>query len=248
MSRKFVIIVWILWSLGLTGCSGGGRNSGDRTGEETGNAYFVQVDTVGELMVYRPAYRHVDLVCEVMPYMDDTDVIFCAEAAFTGRLLKKFEHSNIMGPHVSGGVRYNGYDYDQNYGLFVATDYTWQITSLPNESLIDSIAAQGGMAFTQYWVIRDGEIYMPQVQKAERENIYRVIADMDCELVIVESCQSIPYGYFTERLHELPIRNALYMDMGAGWNHSYYRDENDSLHIIHPHTHDYCTNWITFYK
>jgi len=163
-------------------------------------------------------------------------------------LLDEFEHANIMGPHVSGGIRYDGYDYNQNYGLFAATDSTWQITSLPNDALIDSIAAQGGMAFTQYWVIRDGQIYSPQVQKAETEHIYRVIADMDGELVIVESRKSVPYGAFTECLHTLPVRNALYMDMGSGWNHSFYRDVNDSLHIIHPHTHDYCTNWITFYR
>lgn len=248
MDRKFVTLILALCALVMAGCSGGGRNSGERAGEETGNAYFVRVDTVGELMVYRPAYRHVDLACGVMPSAGDSDVIFCAEAAFTGRLLDEFEHTNILGPHVSGGIRYSGYDYDQNYGLFAATDSAWQITALPNEALIDSVAAQGGMAFTQYWVIREGEIHMPQIQKAEIKHIYRVIADMDGELVIVESREAMPYGDFTERLHELPIRNALYMDMGAGWNHSFYRDENDSLHIIHPHTHDYCTNWITFYK
>ena len=240
MTRKFFILAWILFSLATVGCSGGGT----KTAESNSQAYFVRVDTVGEVVVYHPAYRHVDLVCGVMPSMEEQDVIFCAEAAFTGKLLDEFEHTNIMGPHVSGGIRYNGYDYNQNYGLFAATDSTWQFASLPNEALIDSVAAQGGMAFTQYWVIREGEIHMPQIQKAGTEHIYRVLADMNGELVIVESLQSVPYGVFIEWLHELPI----YMDMGAGWNHSFYRDEDDSLHIIHPHTHDYCTNWITFYK
>ena len=244
MDTKFVILVLTLFALVIVGCSGGGN----KTGKESVNAYYVRVDTTDHLLIYHPAYRHVDLVCGMMPSAEDSDVIFCAEAAFTGKLLDEFEHMNILGPHVSGGVRYNGYDYNRNYGLFAATDSMWCITSLPNETLIDSVAAQGGMAFTQYWVIREGEIHMPQIQKAETAHIYRVIADMDGELVIVESRESIPYGVFTEYLHGLPIRNALYMDMGAGWNHSFYRDENDSLHIIHPHTHDYCTNWITFYK
>ena len=141
--------------------------------------YATTIDTVNNLLVFHPMYRHVDLVCGTMPSACDSSVIYCAEAAFTGKLLKDFSHSNIMGPHISGGVRYNGYGYNQNYGLFAATDSTWQFASLSNEALIDSIAAQGGMAFTQYWVIRNGEIYMPQIQKAERKNIYRVIADMD---------------------------------------------------------------------
>lgn len=228
----------------MVDCSGEGR----KTGEERGNANYVRVDTTDHLLIYHPTYRHVDLVCGEMPSPEEPNVIFCAEAAFTGKLLDEFDHMNIMGPHVSGGVRYSGYDYDQNYGLFAATDSSWCITCLPNETLIDSVAAQGGMAFTQYWVIRNGEIHMPQIQKADKEHIYRVIADLDGELVIVESRQPVPYGFFTECLHGLPIRNALYMDMGAGWNHSFYRDADDSLHIIHPHTHDYCTNWITFYK
>lgn len=228
----------------LAGCAGGGSNSANPNIEQ----YGVRVDTTNQLMIYHPTYRHVDLVCAVMPSMEDSDVIFCAEAAFTGRLLDEFDHTNIMGPHICGGIEYVGYDYDQNYGLFAATDSIWQFASLPNNALIDSTAAQGGMAFVQYWVIRDGRIYMPQIQKVDKEHIYRAIADMDGELVIVESRQPVPYGLFTEQLHELPIRNALYLDMGAGWNHSFYRDLSGSLHIIHPHTHDYCTNWITFYK
>ena len=244
MTHKLVSYLSVFWVLLFVSCSGRGTESSAPNVEQ----YGVRIDTTADLLIYHPTYRHVDLVCEVMPSMDDSAIIFCAEAAFTGRLLDEFEHANIMGPHVSGGVRYYGYDCDQNYGLFAATDSTWCFASLPNEALIDSIAAQGGMAFTQYWVIRDSLIYMPLLQKAETEHIYRVLADMDGELVIVESRNSVPYGFFTECLHVLPIRNALYMDMGSGWNHSFYRDEEASLHVIHPRTHDYCTNWITFYK
>ena len=42
--------------------------------------------------------------------------------------------------------------------------------------------------------------------------------------------------------------NALYMDMGAGWNHSFYRDSSNVLHILHPKTHSYPTNWLVVYK
>ena len=213
-----------------------------------GEQFFTHIDTTADLYIYHPIYNYIDLVCAEMPSPNDSNVIFCAAASFTGKLLDHFEHTNILGPHVSSGVRYNGYDYNQNYGLFAATESTWFFATLPNDSLIDSVAAQGGMAFTQYWVIRDSVIYMPQVQKKDCNNIYRVIADLDGNLAIVESRRSVPYADFTRWLHTLPIRNALYLDMGAGWNYSFCRDQNDSIHIIHPHTHNFCTNWLTFYK
>lgn len=242
MNLKLVSVLSIL--LVLLSCLEKGTESSTQAAEQ----YGVRVDTTDQLLIYHVTYHHVDLVCGEMPSAEDSDVIFCAAAAFTGQLLNQFDHSNIMGPHVSGGIRYDGYEYNEHYGLFAATDSIWQFVSLPNDALIDSIALRYGMAFTQFWVIRDSEIYMPQVQRTNKKNIYRVIAEIDGQLAIVESRLSIPYGVFTESLHQLPIRNALYMDMGSGWNHSFYRDENDSLHVIHPRTHDYCTNWITFYK
>ena len=36
----------------------------------------------------------------------------------------------------------------------------------------------------------------------------------------------------------------LYLDMGRGWNLSFYRDAEGKLHILHPYAHPYCTNWI----
>ena len=183
-----------------------------------------------------------------MPSVDDSSVIYCAEAAFTGKLLTEFDHSNIMGPHISGGVLYEGYPYDINYGLFAATDSMWQFSALPNDSLLQSVAQQSGMAFVQYWVVRNGSVYQPMLQKPDKKHIYRVIADKGGELVLIESKDSVAYSEFLTCLDSLHLQNALYMDMGPGWNYSFCRDANDSLIILHPHTHNYTTNWITFYK
>ena len=210
--------------------------------------YATTIDTMGNLLVFHPVYRHVDLVCGTMPSVGDSSVIYCAEAAFTGKLLKEFRHSNIMGPHISGGVLHEGYPYDANYGLFAATDSMWQFSVLPDDSLLHAVEQQSGMAFVQYWVIHDGSVYEPMLQKPDRKHIYRVIADMAGELVLIESQDSVAYSEFLTCLDSLHLRNALYMDMGPGWNYSFCRDANDSLIILHPHTHNYTTNWITFYK
>jgi hypothetical protein len=51
-----------------------------------------------------------------------------------------------------------------------------------------------------------------------------------------------------QALLDAGVENALYMDMGAGWNHSFYRDENGLVHILHPKGHDYPTNWLVVMK
>ena len=58
------------------------------------------------------------------------------------------------------------------------------------------------------------------------------------------------YEQFVAMLEDFAPRHALYMDMGAGWNHSWWRDSVGKVHEIHPVAEKsrYCTNWITFYK
>ena len=65
---------------------------------------------------------------------------------------------------------------------------------------------------------------------------------------VVASKEKVPYQDFLNMLITFGIENALYMDMGRGWNHSFYRDENGQVHIIHPKTHNYCTNWLTVFR
>ncbi len=213
----------------------------------------VSVDVVAslQLKIFRPTYRSVDLVCGTMPTETDTSVIFCAAASFTGSLLDEFRHDNIMGPHVSGGKAYKGYGAGKHYGLFSAAGNHWSISPLPNSDMIARVAAAGGMAFTQHWVIRQGEIYKPTTMSdLTRSYVYRVIANLHDTLCIIESTQVVSYGQFIQSLKTLGVTDALYMDMGAGWNYSFYRDEKGVFHRLHPRISSsrYATNWITFRK
>ena len=52
------------------------------------------------LIIYTPSYSNIGLVCDTMPDKANSSVIFCAEAAFTGELLKEFKHTNIAGDRV----------------------------------------------------------------------------------------------------------------------------------------------------
>ena len=88
--------------------------------------HYTTKEAKDNLIIYYPDYTSIDLVCGTMPSVKDKRVIFCAEAAFTGELLKEFKHSNILGDHVSGGVRYKGSGCKRNTGAFIYYDQHWQ--------------------------------------------------------------------------------------------------------------------------
>ncbi len=212
---------------------------------------IVSIDdtTVKGLRIYYPHFGRIDLVCEKMPSKQDTDVIFCAEAAFTHELLDEFAHSNIDGDHVSGGKRYKGAKCYDNSGAFAwFSDTTWEFVHGEYGELLDSVAQAGGMGFGQALIIYDGESIRPLWR--DGENQYRALCEKDGRLCIVDSRKKVEYEQFVDMLEAFAPRYALYMDMGAGWNHSWWRDSRGKVHEIHPSADKsrYCTNWITFYK
>ena len=212
---------------------------------------FVQIDdsTVNGLIVYYPQFSRIDLVFGKMPSQQDTDVIFCAEAAFTHEILDDFAHSNIDGDHVGGGKRYTGAQCKDNSGAFAwFGDSTWVFVNGEYSELLDSVAAAGGMGFGQAIIIHDGESIRPLWR--DGVNQYRALCEKDGRLCIVDSRDEVSYERFVALLEEFAPRHALYMDMGAGWNHSWWRDSVGEVHEIHPIADKsrYCTNWITFYR
>ena len=58
----------------------------------------------------------------------------------------------------------------------------------------------------------------------------------------------VHYDDFILALQNLGVRDALYCDMGSGWNYSWYRGENgqpvDIIGIPWPFSH----NWLVFRK
>ena len=52
------------------------------------NQHYTAKEVTDYLILYYPDYTNIDLVCGTMPSIKDKRVIFCAEAAFTGELLK----------------------------------------------------------------------------------------------------------------------------------------------------------------
>ena len=222
--------------------------------KETVPSVMIDDTTVNGLIVYYPQFSRIDLVCEKMPSQQDDSVVFCAEAAFTHELLDEFAHSNIDGDHVSGGKRYTGAKCKDNSGAFAwFSDMKWEFVNGEYDELLDSVAAAGGMGFGQAIIIYDGESIRPlwrEVIGSTTMAQFRALCEKDGRLCIVDSRDEVSYEKFVALLEQFAPTHALYMDMGAGWNHSWWRDTDGKVHEIHPVAEKsrYCTNWITFYK
>ena len=224
--------------------------------------YPMQVHTTEHLTAYDITDCRLDLACGQMPDTTQENVILCAAAAFTGQYLDNFEHSNILGQHISNGQLYDGYTenkdgipFEERYALFVwkGTDKNSQMLekgfyAVTDADVLQQAEKQGGMAFTQHWVIKDGEAYVPAIQPLDRVEHFRSICQKGNRMYVIANAQKMAYQAYLETLLTFGVENALYMDMGPGWNHSFYRDADNQLYILHPKGHHYPTNWIVVYK
>lgn len=249
--KYFYYSLVVLATLSLCCCTNQSKNMDKEISSLPGSPVSINDTAVNGLRVYYPHFSRIDLVCETMPSKQDTNVIFCAEAAFTHELLDEFSHTNIDGDHVSSGKRYTGAVCHDNSGAFAwFNDSTWEFVHGEYGELLDSVAQAGGMGFGQALIIYEGESIRPLWRDPDSSNQYRALCEKDGQLCIVDSRKKVEYEKFVAMLEDFAPRFALYMDMGPGWNHSWWRDSKGKVHEIHPTANfsRFCTNWITFYR
>ena len=202
------------------------------------------------LTFYYPNFKSIDLSLGNMPDKSDPKVDFCCEAAFTGQRLATFRHSNVADNHVSGGKLYQGYNCRANTGAFIWYQGKWEFME-KKRFLTDKPTCQ--MAFCQYQLILHGKQTPMWERMRKNRTRYRALCEKDGRLCLVESRKVITLEFFIKCLMESNISNALYLDMGAGWNYAWYRDDKGNTHEIFPESKNaadfqYRTNWITFYR
>ena len=206
---------------------------------------LIHIETTSDLIIYYPQYTEIDLVCGQMPVKEDKSVLFCCEAAFTGELLKEFKHSNIAGHHVSGGVLYKGFKCKPNTGCFIFYQNQWKFLLHNYTDELNLSADKGGMGFAQNMIIYNG-VTQPSFRKLQSRFQYRALCEFKGKLCVIDSKEVVSYASFISFLEQIGVTHALYLDMGDGWNHSWYRDNGGSVKEIHPKTHSYTTNWLVF--
>ena len=208
---------------------------------------YTKCEEKGKLIIYTPDYSSIDLVCGTMPSQSNKNVIFCAEAAFTGELLNEFKHSNILGDHVSGGMRYKGTGCKRNTGDFVYYGGKWKFLYKDYSKDLDVAAQNGGMGFGQEMMIHEGK-RVQTIRKDANRNEFRALCELNGMLCVIDSKGVSAFGDFIQALLDEGVTEAIYLDMGPGCNYSWYRDYDGVSHEIHKHRIVYTTNWITFYS
>ena len=214
------------------------------------NCHAVKVETTDNLKIFYPEYTRIDLVCNQMPKASNREVEFCCEAAFTGELLDKFKHMNIADNHICSGVMKKGYRCKANTGGFVWGKGKWKFMRK-----VDYPTSANGwnMGFCQLLIIKDGAVRPIGAKMKNNRNIYRALCEKNGKLCIIESKKVITYEFFVKCLSSYKVTQALYLDMGRGWNYAWYRNKEGKVKEIFPESklapsYKYRTNWITFYK
>lgn len=213
---------------------------------------LVTVDTtVPGLVLYYPPTDSIELRCFDRPDpARDRSIVFCCAAAFTDDWETGADHARICGDHVSGGTHYQRPKLKRNTGAFVAKDTTWRFLYSPsaNPNSYRPSFKNATAAFTQEMMIHQGN-RVKTTRSDSNVNQFRALCLVDNRLCIADSARSMPFGDFIQLLLEAGAKEALYMDMGPGWNYSWYRTKADSAAtFIHSRSLDCATNWLVFHS
>lgn len=211
--------------------------------------HYVDVESFDSLTVYSPLFDSIELAVGTMPAATDSSVIFCCAAAFTAQLLNEFSHKNIVGSHVCAGTLYNNGIGASLYGAFVwSKQGGWKFVSHNDITAeLERTAANGGMGFCQNLFIHNATPCQSIFRDAS-VNRYRALCEIDGRLCIIDCSVRMPFISFKNALLAIGVSEAIYCDMGAGWNYSWYRMDDGSVKELFPTPGHYTTNWITFRK
>lgn len=258
MRKKFlgIGIATVALLAGVIACEQKGKASdnssssdeNDTVAPQTVEAVVPPVEVVEEhgLKIYYPNYSSIEFVCGERPSKEDSSVVMMAAGAFTGDYLDTFKHSNVMGSHASEGKFYKNPKLARCTGTFVFAEGKPEFFYGGNaDSILQTAAERNGMGFTQEMMIHEGGM-VPHVRPDENTNEFRALCMIDGKVAVADSKGSVRFGDFIDSLLVAGAQEAMYMDMGAGWNYSWYRDEDGKVVEIHSVETPYSTNWVTF--
>lgn len=189
----------------------------------------------------------MDMVCGEIPSPNDDSIVLAFAGAFTGTEFDK-GHSNVAGDHVAGGTRFKGYRCKRNTGAF-----TWSAESGPQffykdySPALNRASKEGGMGFAQEMMIHNGQ-KIPTTRPSGNKNVFRALClDSNNKLALYESQGNVTFGNFIDALLSQGVKEALYTDMGQGWNYCFYRvnQSEKTPKYLHSSALPYASNFIT---
>lgn len=102
------------------------------------------------------------------------------------------------------------------------------------------------MGFAQEMMIHNGAA-VKTTRPLGNKNVFRALClDADGSLTFYESQGNITFGNFINALLSQGVKEALYTDMGQGWNYCFFRDNRSdtSPKYLHTQSLPYASNFI----
>ena len=202
----------------------------------------------GTVYVFFPEYSRVDLACGKRPSKSDDSITWCCGAAFQHTVSLGFSQENIEGDHAADGVYYDSPYNKDAFAAFVFSkgDFNFEFEERKRIEAIKDAAASAGSGFMQFGLIKDNEAVMNFDRP--RARCYRTLAELNGSLCIIDSVKMLHFDEFMDELDRLGVTNAVYMDMGAGWNYSWYRKASGKVVTLFGLPVPWSHNWIVFRK
>lgn len=198
-----------------------------------------------DLYIYYPDYDCLSYVTGERPSRDDESILMCVAGAFQSSYQLGFDEDNIVGWHTSKGGLERGAPQD-GLGAFTYVDGVARIWDVGEaEGAVREAAEKGGAGYQSFIVLKGGE---RGSFRTHEFRCYRVLAIMDGRACIIDSRTLMHFDDFVQRLREFGVTDAIYSDMGSGWNHSWYRDADGQPQTIIGMPWPFSHNWLTFQK
>lgn len=195
--------------------------------------------------IFFPEYSDISIVCKDRPSRSDASITWCSGAAFQHSIRLGFSQDDIEGDLAMDGTLYESSYFQDGYSAFTFAKGEYAFEFDDPHGAIKKAAEDGGSGFMQYAIIRDGR-RTGFVQKRLRG--YRALAELNGHLCLIDSVDMMYFDEFMEELLRLGVTNALYMDMGAGWNYSWYREPSGKVFQLFRFPVPWAHNWIVFRK
>ena len=251
MKKNFSLISCLTAILIMVTSACGHKSKNDESAPEPAPAPVVTIDTTHHgLIIYYPPTDSIELRCFDRPDPKlDSRIVFCCAAAFTADWKTEPSHERIQGDHVSRGTYYQRPRLKRNAGAFFVGDdgrYAFMYSPVANPETFRPVFKHASTAFTQEMMIHHGE-RVKTTRPDNNANEFRALCLIGHRLCIADASDPMLFGTFIQVLLNAGATEALYLDMGPGWNYSWYREYADSNATwIHSAPLSSATNWLVF--
>lgn len=194
--------------------------------------------------IYFPNYKSIELAFDDRPSKKEEDIIFCAGALFHQERTLDFSHMNLVGDHTFGGEYFDGYDHDE-MSSFTYSDGEIRFSFDNADEEIKKACEKNGVGFEQFMIIHNGK---PATFKFTRYRCFRTMTMINGKLCIIDNKKQMFLEDFRSEVIKLGVKDAIYMDMGSGWNYSWIRNTSGKIKNMFNVPVPYSQNWIVFRK